>query len=93
LDEIDAPLDESNVIRFANALQEFIKESQFIIITHNKRTMSVADVLYGITMQRSGVSQVVSVKFGAGEKEAVELEATKLPQSQDRTKMIQENLA
>jgi len=71
LDEIDAPLDDSNVQRFANALGEFVKESQFIIITHNKRTMSVADVLYGVTMQRSGVSQVVSVKFSGDEPELV----------------------
>jgi chromosome segregation protein len=63
LDELDAPLDEANINRFVHLLQRFIAHSQFIIITHNKRTIGMADVLYGVTMQEHGVSKIVSVKF------------------------------
>ena len=63
LDEVDAPLDDANIGRFLNMVQEFTDESQFIIITHSKQTMARADVLYGVTMQERGVSQLVSVKF------------------------------
>jgi len=69
LDELDAPLDESNVIRFVKILQRFLAHSQFIIITHNKRTIGMADVLYGVTMQEHGVSKIVSVKFHKAEEQ------------------------
>ena len=63
LDELDAPLDESNINRFIRVLQRFLAHSQFIIITHNKRTIGMADVLYGVTMQEQGISKIVSVRF------------------------------
>ena len=63
LDELDAPLDESNINRFIRILQRFLVHSQFVIITHNKRTIGMANILYGVTMQEQGVSKIVSVKF------------------------------
>ena len=63
LDEVDAALDEANNQRFNLIVQEFLGQSQFIVITHSKRTMQIADVLYGVTMQEQGVSKRVAVKF------------------------------
>jgi chromosome segregation protein len=64
LDEVDAPLDESNVGRFTELVRDMAVQTQFIIITHSKKTMAVAPVMYGVTMQEPGVSKVVSVRFG-----------------------------
>jgi chromosome segregation protein len=75
LDEIDAALDEANVDRFGRVLQDFAKASQFIVITHNKRTIANAGVMYGITMQQSGVSKIVSVKFAKNVNKDAEPEA------------------
>jgi chromosome segregation protein len=65
LDEMDAPLDESNINRFIRVLDRFVSQSQFIIITHNKRTIAKADILYGVTMEERGVSKLVGMKLAA----------------------------
>ncbi|HJX85896.1 MAG TPA: chromosome segregation protein SMC, partial [Candidatus Angelobacter sp.] len=67
LDEVDAPLDEANIGRFTELIKDMAVQTQFIIITHSKKTMGVAPVMYGVTMQEPGVSKVVSVKFGQEE--------------------------
>jgi len=63
LDEVDAPLDDMNIGRFTEALKSFSQNTQFIVVTHNKRTMEAASTLYGVTMEEEGVSKIVSVKF------------------------------
>ncbi len=63
LDEVDAPLDDANIDRFVKIIRKFSKETQFIIVTHNKRTMEAADSMYGVTMAEQGVSTIVNVKF------------------------------
>ncbi len=69
LDEMDAPLDESNIARFLKILDRFVAQSQFIVITHNKRTIARADVLYGVTMEEAGVSKLVAVRLARREQE------------------------
>jgi len=63
LDEVDAPLDDANIDRFNQLVREMSKFSQFIMITHNRRTMELADTLYGVTMEEPGVSKIVSVRL------------------------------
>jgi len=64
LDEVDAPLDDANIDRYIKILKEFSNNTQFIVVTHNKRTMAAADTLYGVTMEEEGVSKMVAVNFG-----------------------------
>ena len=85
LDEMDAPLDESNIGRFIKLLDRFIGQSQFMVITHNKRTMSRADSLYGVTMEERGVSKLLSVKF-TGREEALAPAAASNSTLRDETK-------
>jgi chromosome segregation protein len=66
LDEVDAPLDEPNIERLTRMLQEMSLETQFIVITHSKKTMESAEAMYGVTMQEPGISKLVSVRFEGG---------------------------
>jgi chromosome segregation protein len=75
LDEVDAPLDEANVGRFTKLLGEMSSETQFIVVTHNRKTMEIAPVLYGVTMQEPGVSKLVSVRWEEGENDSEETRA------------------
>ncbi len=86
LDEVDAALDEANIERFVNVLREFLEWTQFIVVTHSKKTMAFANTLYGVTMQESGVSKRVSVRFddvsetGEISKAAIERSRSESPQ-------------
>ena len=63
LDEVDAPLDENNIRRFIRLLQEFKEQTQFVLITHNPRSIEAADWIYGVTMEEPGVSTIVGVQL------------------------------
>ena len=72
LDELDAPLDDSNIGRFVRMLKGFIEQSQFLVITHNQQTIAAADVVYGVTMEEKGVSRTVSLKFVDGRPQKID---------------------
>ena len=74
-DEVDAPLDDANIAKFNNIVKKFSKDSQFIVVTHNKQTMAAVDVIYGVHMQEMGVSSVTAVDFRALSHEGNILEA------------------
>ncbi|MBK6577017.1 MAG: chromosome segregation protein SMC [Sandaracinaceae bacterium] len=75
LDEVDAPLDEANISRFAQAIRQMTARSQFIVITHSKRTMEYTDVLYGVTMEQAGISKLVAVELRGERSGSVEIPA------------------
>ena len=67
LDEIDAPFDDTNVERFVNVVKHFVDRCQFLIITHNKRTMAIGDILFGVSMEEKGVSKLLALEFAHNE--------------------------
>jgi len=78
LDEVDAPLDDANIDRFVLLLKQFSQNTQFIVVTHNKKTMEVADCLYGVTMEEPGVSKLVSVRWNTERSQEIEPEDREL---------------
>jgi chromosome segregation protein len=90
LDELDAPLDESNINRFIKILKRFQEQSQFVVITHNKRTISIADVLYGVTMEERGISKFVSMRL---QKNDAQARSAELPPREDGVPSIAESVS
>jgi chromosome segregation protein len=86
LDELDAPLDESNIGRFIKVLDRFIDDSQFIIVTHSKRTMSRADVMYGVSMQEFGVSKTVGMQFSKEKRDHAPVDPNATTKAKPKTK-------
>lgn len=84
LDEMDAPLDESNINRFIRVLERFVAQSQFVIITHNKRTIAKADILYGVTMEERGISKLVGMRLTEAKPEGATLPAREEAPAQQR---------
>jgi chromosome segregation protein len=84
LDEMDAPLDESNINRFIRVLDRFVAQSQFIIITHNKRTIAKADILYGVTMEERGISKLVGMRLTEAKEEGGRLPAKEPARAQQQ---------
>jgi chromosome segregation protein len=84
LDEMDAPLDESNINRFIRVLERFVAQSQFVIITHNKRTIAKADILYGVTMEERGISKLVGMRLTEAAPEGATLPAREETPTQQR---------
>jgi chromosome segregation protein len=72
LDEVDAPLDDANVLRFVNLIRDLSAQTQFLMVTHNKKTMEAATCLYGVTMEDPGVSRMVSVRLQGEPEEELE---------------------
>lgn len=81
LDEVDAALDDANIARFVGVLKDFQQETQFIMITHRKPTMAVTDVLYGVTMEESGISKRLVVRF-----EEIDDKGNFVPRQQDQSR-------
>jgi Chromosome segregation ATPases len=85
---MDAPLDESNINRFIRVLERFVSQSQFVIITHNKRTIAKADILYGVTMEERGISKLVGMRLTAAKAdEASRPEREETPAQQRRLQL------
>ncbi len=89
LDEVDAPFDEANIGRFVDVLRDFLGWTKFVVVTHSKKTMTAATTLYGVTMQESGVSKRVSVRFedvsedGQINPDAIERDGNTAPSSEE----------